>query len=84
MSCLLANLLYAAALSYYHYMTFLGYSALPFLTNTELFLYPIGAIGVVLPFAIMFGFNPSRCVSSLTCLPSSQPPHPALQRAELT
>ena len=33
-SCL-ANGLYAAALAYYHYMTFLGYSALPFLERTE-------------------------------------------------
>jgi hypothetical protein len=27
--------LYAASLGYYHYMTFLGYSALPFLEHTE-------------------------------------------------
>jgi len=27
--------LYAAALGYYHYMTFLGYSTLPFLEHTE-------------------------------------------------
>jgi hypothetical protein len=27
--------LYAAALSYYHYLNFLGYSALPFLERTE-------------------------------------------------
>ncbi len=30
-----ATALYAGALSYYHYMNFLGYSALPFLEHTE-------------------------------------------------
>lgn len=56
----LSNALYAVAFSYYHYITFLGYSALPFLSDTVLFLYPIGAILVVVPFAILFGFNPTR------------------------
>ena len=32
---LFSNVLYAAALSYYHYLSFLGYSALPFLEHTE-------------------------------------------------
>ena len=32
---LLSNALYAAAFSYYHYLSFLGYSALPFLERTE-------------------------------------------------
>ena len=31
----LSTALYAAALSHYHYMNFLGYSALPFLERTE-------------------------------------------------
>ena len=31
----LSTALYAASLGYYHYMTFLGYSALPFLEHTE-------------------------------------------------
>ena len=30
----LSNALYAVAFSYYHYITFLGYSALPFLSDT--------------------------------------------------
>mmetsp|Transcript_18198 Transcript_18198/g.25203 ORF Transcript_18198/g.25203 Transcript_18198/m.25203 type:complete len:251 (-) Transcript_18198:218-970(-) len=62
MSTLLSNLLYAAALSYYHYTQFLGYNALPFLTHTELFLYPIGVILIILPFTIIGGFNPTRFV----------------------
>ena len=36
-STILANLLYMVALSYYHYLSFLGYSALPFLEHTEVF-----------------------------------------------
>mmetsp|Transcript_57125 Transcript_57125/g.180812 ORF Transcript_57125/g.180812 Transcript_57125/m.180812 type:complete len:255 (+) Transcript_57125:132-896(+) len=59
---LLSNLLYGAALSYYHYVNFLGYNALPFLEHTELFLYPIGGIVVILPFAILGSFNPTRFV----------------------
>lgn len=58
-SSLLANILYGFALSYYHYMNFLGYSALPFLHATDLFLYPIGVIGLLGLLAILFGFNPA-------------------------
>ncbi|KAJ9522064.1 hypothetical protein QJQ45_005109 [Haematococcus lacustris] len=57
---LLACLLYALALSYYHYMSFLGYSALPFLERTEVFLWPIALILVAMPFALVSGFNPCR------------------------
>lgn len=32
---LFSNILYAVALSYYHYLSFLGYSSLPFLEHTE-------------------------------------------------
>lgn len=35
LSSALATALYAGSLAYYHYMTFLGYSALPFLEHTE-------------------------------------------------
>jgi UNC-50 family len=34
-SALLSNALYAAALGYYHYLNFLGYSSMPFLDHTE-------------------------------------------------
>jgi len=54
--------LYAAALSYYHYTQFLGYAALPFLQHTQLFLYPIAAIGLATPLALLAGFNPTRFV----------------------
>ncbi|KAK9832824.1 hypothetical protein WJX81_004711 [Elliptochloris bilobata] len=59
-AALLSNALYAAALGYYHYLSFLGYSALPFLEHTEVFLWPIALILVVLPFAVLTGFSPTR------------------------
>eukprot|EP00884_Botryococcus_braunii_P007011 jgi/Botrbrau1/16310/Bobra.0066s0078.1 len=60
LSTLLSNALFAIALSYYHYLSFLGYSALPFLEHTEVFLWPVGMYAVLLPLAILFGFNPTR------------------------
>eukprot|EP00639_Heterosigma_akashiwo_P026820 CAMPEP_0194695722 /NCGR_PEP_ID=MMETSP0295-20121207/22168_1 /TAXON_ID=39354 /ORGANISM="Heterosigma akashiwo, Strain CCMP2393" /LENGTH=182 /DNA_ID=CAMNT_0039587593 /DNA_START=32 /DNA_END=581 /DNA_ORIENTATION=- len=39
-----ANTLYAASLLAYVYVTHLGYRALPFLSNTEVYLYPAGVI----------------------------------------
>ena len=35
---------YAAAFSVYHYLTFLGYSELPFLRRCECFIYPVAAV----------------------------------------
>ncbi|KAK4477008.1 hypothetical protein RD792_016210 [Penstemon davidsonii] len=46
---LLSNLLFMAALSYYHYLNYLGYDVLPFLERTTLFLYPIGIVIVLSP-----------------------------------
>ncbi|KAL8541490.1 hypothetical protein ACS0TY_002672 [Phlomoides rotata] len=57
---LLSNLLFMAAISYYHYLNFLGYDVLPFLERTTFFLYPIGVIIVLSPILILCGFNPSR------------------------
>ncbi|KAL2460290.1 UNC-50 family protein [Abeliophyllum distichum] len=57
---LLSNLLFMVAVSYYHYLNFLGYDVLPFLERTTLFLYPIGAVIVLSPILILSGFNPSR------------------------
>jgi len=44
LATILGNALYATALCYYLYITSLGYSALPFLEHTELFLYPSGIV----------------------------------------
>lgn len=61
----LANALYVIALGYYHYLNFLGYSALPFLERTEVFLYPIGLLLMSLPFVILSQFNPTIFVLGL-------------------
>ena len=61
----LSCLLYAAGLAHYHYLHFLGYSALPFLERTEVFLWPIGAVAAALPVAVLLGFNPTRFVLSI-------------------
>lgn len=68
LSLLLANTLYMAAFSWYWYITHLGYRALPFLSNTEVFLFPIAAIVLVYclnligyPFGL--GWNASRILA---------------------
>ncbi len=40
LATLLSNALYAVGLGYYHYLNFLGYSALPFLDHTEVSILP--------------------------------------------
>lgn len=64
-ACCLSNALYVFAFSFYHYLNFLGYSSLPFLAQTELFLYPIGVLILVLPISIVTRFNPTKFVFSL-------------------
>nr|ADI46868.1 UNC50f [Volvox carteri f. nagariensis] len=59
-SSALSNALYVLALGVYNYMNFLGYSALPFLDRTEVFLWPIGIVLLLLPFSVLSGFNPSK------------------------
>jgi len=55
------NLLYAVALCYYSYITSLGYSTLPFLERTEVFLYPsVLVLGVIL-MCCLLGINLTRC-----------------------
>mmetsp|Transcript_3489 Transcript_3489/g.5069 ORF Transcript_3489/g.5069 Transcript_3489/m.5069 type:complete len:300 (-) Transcript_3489:84-983(-) len=63
-----SNTLYAIAFSWYFYITHLGYRALPFLRNTEAFLFPIAAVVIIwtlnlvgYPFGL--GFNASRIVA---------------------
>eukprot|EP00268_Persea_americana_P033750 TRINITY_DN3337_c0_g2_i2.p1 TRINITY_DN3337_c0_g2~~TRINITY_DN3337_c0_g2_i2.p1 ORF type:complete len:249 (-),score=2.49 TRINITY_DN3337_c0_g2_i2:576-1322(-) len=62
---LLSNLLFMVAISYYHYLNFLGYDVLPFLDRTTFFLYPIGLIIILSPLLILSGFNPTRYVMSI-------------------
>ncbi|GAB2291703.1 hypothetical protein Dimus_025954 [Dionaea muscipula] len=62
---LLSNLLIMVAVSYYHYLNFLGYDVLPFLEKTTFFLYPIGFVIILSPILVLSGFNPSRYVMNM-------------------
>lgn len=53
----LGNTLYLSALTYYTYITFLGYNALPFLHNTELLLIPIIAFVVMWLVSLIAGWG---------------------------
>ncbi|PYI30804.1 UNC-50 [Aspergillus indologenus CBS 114.80] len=53
----LGNTLYLSALTYYTYITFLGYNALPFLHNTELLLLPILAVAILWLVSLVAGWS---------------------------
>lgn len=64
----LSNLLYAGALSWYWYITHLGYRSLPFLSNTEVFLFPIAAVCLFLLITLVgyplgLGYNAARVMA---------------------
>eukprot|EP01031_Cornospumella_fuschlensis_P030201 gene30201-36481_t len=53
-SCILANSLYAVATVWYAYITHLGYRALPFLSNTQIFLwYPAVCVSLLYIFGVI-------------------------------
>jgi hypothetical protein len=64
LSTLLGNSLWLVALCYYFYITFLGYSALPFLNKTTvvLFLCPTVVVFGTYVVALMLNWNISRSV----------------------
>lgn len=67
---LLSNTLYAVAFSWYWYITHLGYRSLPFLSNTEIFLFPIAAIAMVfilniIGYPFSMGWNASRLLAQV-------------------
>ncbi|KAL1998885.1 hypothetical protein VTN02DRAFT_5422 [Thermoascus thermophilus] len=53
----LGNTLYLSALTYYTYITFLGYNALPFLHHTELLLVPILVFAVLWLVSLFAGWG---------------------------
>ncbi|EDQ91693.1 uncharacterized protein MONBRDRAFT_19514 [Monosiga brevicollis MX1] len=61
-SVVLADTLWLLALVYYIYITFLGYSSLPFLHRTEIYLYPIAGVVVLYWVAILTRWNVSMSV----------------------
>lgn len=67
---MLSNTLYGVAFSWYFYVTHLGYRALPFLSNTEVFLFPIAGVVFIFVLNILgypfgFGWNASRIMAHL-------------------
>ncbi|XP_071495345.1 protein unc-50 homolog [Diadema antillarum] len=62
-STLLGNTLWLIALGYYIYITFLGYSALPFLRRTVALLYPpFLTLFCLYLLSVILGWNISRSV----------------------
>ena len=61
-SVVISNLLYAFALSYYCYITFLGFDVLPFLQHTLVFLYPVAAIAVCFVLLTIFQVSMTQVV----------------------
>ncbi|XP_064637541.1 protein unc-50 homolog A-like [Lineus longissimus] len=51
------NTLWIIALCYYSYITFLGYSALPFLKKTQMFLYPMTIMVLLYVISLAVGWN---------------------------
>mmetsp|Transcript_21442 Transcript_21442/g.43560 ORF Transcript_21442/g.43560 Transcript_21442/m.43560 type:complete len:116 (+) Transcript_21442:2-349(+) len=69
-SLIVSNTLYAGAFSWYWYITHLGYRALPFLSQTEVFLFPIAAIALVYVLNLVgyffgMGWNASRIMAHI-------------------
>ncbi|KAL4230049.1 Protein unc-50 [Mactra antiquata] len=54
---LFGNTLWLIAISYYIYITFLGYSALPFLKNTRVILYPVTIVIFVYILSLILSWN---------------------------
>ena len=63
LAALLSNTLYAGAFSAYHYLTFLGYSELPFLHRCEVFVYPIALVLLAFVLCTVFKFNATVAVA---------------------
>jgi len=68
LALMVSNSLFAFAFGWYFYVTHLGYRALPFLSKTEVFLFPI--VGVLLVYVLNltfypfgFGWNGSRVMA---------------------
>jgi len=65
---LLSNTLFGVAFGWYFYVTHLGYRALPFLSNTEVFLFPIAGVAFLyvlnlIGYPFGFGWNASRIMA---------------------
>eukprot|EP00069_Balaena_mysticetus_P010435 bmy_20676T0 len=61
---LVGNTLWLVAVGYYIYVTFLGYSALPFLKNTVILLYPFAPLILLYGLSLALGWNFTRTLCS--------------------
>ncbi|KJE97468.1 hypothetical protein CAOG_07323 [Capsaspora owczarzaki ATCC 30864] len=61
-SALVCNTLWLVALTYYTYITYLGYAALPFLERTVYFLYPVALSFISYIISLLIGWNITRSV----------------------
>lgn len=57
---LIGNTFWLVAIFYYVYITFLGYSALPFLRNTRTLLFPLTGVVLLYILSLVIGWNFSR------------------------
>ena len=65
---IVANSLYAIGFCWYWYVTHLGYRALPFLSHTEIFLFPMTIILLfylimIIGYPFGFGYNMTRVMA---------------------
>ncbi|CAH1777681.1 unnamed protein product [Owenia fusiformis] len=57
---LLGNTMWLFAIGYYIYITFLGYSALPFLKKTQVLLYPMTGVAIFYLLTLILNWNLSK------------------------
>uniref|UniRef100_A0A915J381 Unc-50-like protein n=1 Tax=Romanomermis culicivorax TaxID=13658 RepID=A0A915J381_ROMCU len=62
LSRFVGNSLWLIAIGYYLYITFLGFTALPFVKNTHIFLYPFSFLFILYVVLITIGWNVSQTV----------------------
>lgn len=61
----MANTIWTAGIGYYCYITFLGYSALPFLDRPDRLFYPMGVVLCFYFLFLLLNVNMSRCMLDL-------------------
>lgn len=61
----LGNTLYLLGITYYSYITFLGYSALPFIDRPERLFYPMGPICLIYILMLLINFNISGFIMDM-------------------
>ncbi|XP_006773107.1 PREDICTED: protein unc-50 homolog isoform X1 [Myotis davidii] len=61
---LVGNTFWLIAIGYYIYITFLGYSALPFLKNTVILLYPFAPLVLLYGLSLALGWNFTHALCS--------------------